>query len=51
MQDSRSQEDDFDDVGCKEELYASRQDAFQGFSISVSYIAQLISISIRLIFH
>ena len=49
--DSPSQEDDFDDVGCNAELYASRQDAFQGFSISVSYIAQLISISIRLIFH
>jgi hypothetical protein len=27
--DSPSQEDDFDDVGCNAELYASRQDAFQ----------------------
>ena len=29
---SPSQKDDFDDVGCNAELYASRQDAFRGFS-------------------
>ena len=29
---SPSQEEDFDDVGCNADLYASRQDAFQGSS-------------------
>ena len=27
-----SHEEDFDDVGCNADLYASRQDAFQGSS-------------------
>ena len=29
---SPSHEEDFDDVGCNADLYASRQDAFQGSS-------------------
>ena len=29
---SHSHEEDFDDVGCNADLYASRQDAFQGSS-------------------
>ena len=29
---SPSHEEDFDDVGCNADLYASRQDAFQGLS-------------------
>ena len=33
---SPSHEDDFDDVGCNTDLYASRQDAFQGSSRSGS---------------
>ena len=32
---SPSHEEDFDDVGCNADLYASRQDAFQGSSRSL----------------
>ena len=31
---SPSHEEDFDDVGCNADLYAARQDAFQGSSRS-----------------
>ena len=32
MVNSHCHEEDFDDVGCNADLYASRQDAFQGCS-------------------